>query len=159
MITGEEFKQICILAFRDAQEDYLEAYIKKLQRWYSTTFSTPLPQVEEMSDHYLVRVFFDQLYYDLFHNNDGSPEDTEKRISEIRAGLLKTDEDEQSVEQQDDEWVKQMEVEVRASEKRRKDKQNQEVQREKPNLIAEKDAEMSLSGGDSSADYNPKDGE
>ena len=107
----ELLKHIRTLSLNENNEKTFEAWYSNVCRWYSRTFSTPLPQVEEMAPETVLKTYFDDVYYKLVNSEDEkSSELLQKEIDSVLKSNIK-DEDieemEDVAEKEDDEWYKQ----------------------------------------------------
>ncbi len=60
----DDLKALEILALKSRERPDFESELRKIQRWYSKSFSTPLKEVETLDIHYLL-----QHKYEDFINN------------------------------------------------------------------------------------------
>lgn len=84
-MDDKSFKAIALLAFRAAEEPDYEAFIRKVQRWYSRSFSTPLAEVEGMADEVLLQTYFEDRYCELA---DTDSDDGHRQYAETRGKLM-----------------------------------------------------------------------
>jgi succinate dehydrogenase flavin-adding protein (antitoxin of CptAB toxin-antitoxin module) len=112
----EALQATALLAVIRESDDYL---VRRILRWYSTTFHTPLHQVEELPFDYILTHYFETMY-----ENVGDA----KRRKYARL-MSETDEERASREEResDDAFVKKMEKvarrEAEAAEKRSKERE------------------------------------
>lgn len=59
------YSAIRISAFRAVQEEDREYALRKMMRWYSKTFYTPLPQVEEIPLEDIAQAYFEERYAEM----------------------------------------------------------------------------------------------
>lgn len=91
----DDFKAIEILALKSREKPDFESEIRKVQRWFSKTFNTPLKDVEKLDVHYLLL----HRYEDFVGNM------SEEDYNKYKAQLLWPDKIAEK-EEDDDDWVK-----------------------------------------------------
>lgn len=128
-------RSIRILAVKSVENPDWESSYRKICRWYSKEFSTPLKQVESLSEYDVLLTYFEETY----QNMASSPvEEMKNRYKEIKTLLIKGEEivkqEQVEIEQQDDAWAAEMAEEIKKQQE--KDEQNQQSKIEtEPNLI------------------------
>lgn len=85
-MTDRQFKAIALLAFRAAESPSYEDFIRKVHRWFSRSFSVPLPEAEGMADEYLLRHYFEDIYCTMA---DSTTDEAHKEWTDTRGRLLK----------------------------------------------------------------------
>lgn len=105
-MDSNTLKILQVLAIKATEDPSFEDFIEKVQRWYSKTFSTPLTEVEGMSDEKLVETYLKEKYLDLY---DSSDEKEYQRYLDIRELIVSSfDEVEaEQVEAEDEDWAAQ----------------------------------------------------
>lgn len=95
-MLNDDLKSLEILALKSREKPDFESEMRKIQRWFSKSFSTPLKDVEQMDIHYLIS----HKYEDFI--NSLSEEDYVK----YKAKLLYPEIIEKK-EEEDDDWMDQ----------------------------------------------------
>lgn len=90
----EDLKALEILALKSREKPDFESELRKIQRWFSKSFSTPLKEVEQLDIHYLL-----QHKYEDFINTL-----SEEDYIKYKNQLLWPDKLEKIIEE-DDDWV------------------------------------------------------
>lgn len=85
-MTDREFKAIALLAFRSAESPTYDDFLRKVHRWYSRSFSTPLAEVEGMADEVVLRHYFEDSYAQLA---EAQGDEARKAWVETRGRLMK----------------------------------------------------------------------
>lgn len=144
-MKNSEIEAIQILALLSVEAPDKEAHFRKICRWYSREFYTPLHIVinelpfEEILQHYYEHTF-STLY-------DSQNEQTKEKYNEIRAGILYPDLIERK-EAEDDDWAEKMAKElddIQEEEQKGSLKSVDNITDQNPNLIDE-DVDISVQG-------------
>lgn len=85
-MNPEDFKSVIALAFQAAEEPDWDAFYRKVCRWFSQTLSTPIKDVEDYSEEYVLRHYFEHRYVGILESGG---EEQEKQWAEARAAILK----------------------------------------------------------------------
>jgi len=141
-MNNREIDALQTLALFSVEHPDKEAHCRKICRWYSKEFYTPLHIVEnDLSFDYVMRHYYEQTFSQLAN----SPvEKLLEKYNEIRANILYGDIAEKR-ESEDDEWAEQMSRELAQAEK-------EDERAENPNLIDE-DIDISVQGEDALPDF------
>jgi len=131
--------QIEQIAFASVINPDYDAEYRKICRWFSKEFHTPLPEVEEnLETSYILLHYFEHHFAKLRDSRDDSPAMLDMWENEFNR-ILDPDNYEVETEQQaqeDDEWAEEMKREI--EEEARKAKEAEELaQQEKLNLEEE----------------------
>lgn len=141
-----EVRYIQILALGAIEEPDGEAYYRRICRWYSREFSTPLDTViNDISEKDVLLHYYEDMYYGLYHDES---EEGQMRYFQLRSAILRTDKnivEEELTEEEDDQWAQEMVEQIRQEEEALKAKKAQKTQPkqddrlsdQKPNLINE----------------------
>lgn len=121
-MDNDTFRAIRILAFTTALQPDYDFLVRRTQRWYSTTFSTSLVEVEKISDEKLFQVWFENQYDDMVRSEETA---AQNQIEEVKQELIrsmdigggKTVED--IAREEDDIWEQQMLKEIAEEEVKR----------------------------------------
>lgn len=137
-----EIKDIQILALNNIEDPDGETYYRRICRWYSREFSTPLETViYDIPEKDVLIHYYEDLYYGLY--NDES-EEGQMRYHSLREAILGSNKDtveDELQEEQDDNWADEMNEQIRREEaeivaKKAKIAETKEEVK-KPNLINE----------------------
>jgi hypothetical protein len=109
-MTSEEFRAIAVLAFKAVDSPDYEAFYRKVCRWYSKNFATPLQQVEEMADQYVLRHYFEDQYGALL---ESGTDDAAKRWAEAKDRVIRSFQVEDEEADEEDFWEKNLEEEFK----------------------------------------------
>lgn len=118
-----------------------DAQYRRICRWFSKEFSTPLPEVEEnLETSYVLLHYFEHNFARLKESRDDSPAalsmwtDTYNRIIDPENYEASS----AAEDREDDEWAEEMKREIEAEEEARKAKEAEELaEQEKLNLKEE----------------------
>lgn len=144
MISQDELKNIQILAL-DAvfNKNRFGSYYDHVCRWYSTTFHTPLTEVIDLPEQFVLKHWFESQYEAILNGEKG-----EERLEEIKDLLLKTDAEIISEEEEEDQWVRSLEAEIQSeNEKKQKAKE--------PNLYEDLPQEVSVVNSEDTPFFDP----
>jgi hypothetical protein len=119
MISPNVLRALRVIALNEADEKLFPAWYKSLCRWYSREFHTPLVQVEDMSEDYVIRTWYEDIFWRL---NSGTKEQKEK-FDEIVFEVLAEESqqvksDVEQMQEEDDAWY---EAELAAYDKQLKE--------------------------------------
>jgi len=115
MITAEILKAIRAIALAKAQSPDYEFSYRKICRWYSREFSTPLSTVLEMSEEDVLQTYFEDTYERTV--SEATDEEGVARLDKLKNDLLgKLEEDEAKAEMADAVWEQEMIEEIKRSE-------------------------------------------
>lgn len=127
-------RSIRILALNSVENPDWESSYRRICRWYSKEFSTPLKQVEDMSEFHVLLTYFEDKYQEMANS---SAEDAKKNYDSIKEALLMKEETVEQAEQQkemeDEIWAAQLAEEIKKEQE--KDKQKQSDTANEPNLL------------------------
>lgn len=129
-MRGLNINEIQILALASIESPDWKAQYRKICRWYSKEFATPLHIVEVDLDHFQVLThYYESSLGTLYDSpNDGARE----RYEEIRNSIINgsvDEEEEEKINTEDDEWEAQMLEEIRRDEEKAKRKQEVKVKK------------------------------
>lgn len=89
------YSAIRISAFRAVQEEDREYALRKMMRWYSKTFHTPLPQVEEIPLEDIAQAYFEERYAEMDDRQlEQELAELKKTPEEVYQQMLKEEADE-----------------------------------------------------------------
>lgn len=104
----ESLKYIRALSLNDNVEKTFDSWYGNVCRWYSRTFSTPLPQVEEMPPEKVLKTYYDDIYYRLVNSEDEKSSELLQKEIEMVVNYNKPDEEieeiEAQAEEEDEKW-------------------------------------------------------
>lgn len=134
-----EVRDIQILALGNIEDPDGEAYYRRICRWYSREFSTPLDTVlNDIPEKDVLLHYYEDLYHNLY--NDES-EEGQMRYIQLRDAILRTDKDvveEEIQEEEDDDWANEMIEQIRREEEEMRTKKAKKtetkVATDKPNI-------------------------
>jgi hypothetical protein len=102
-MTPQMLQDIQILAAKAAIDPNFEDWYRRICRWYSKECTTPLHVVMGMDEEEVIKVYFEDFYYQLSQRTD----DNGKAAFEAAVDqLLTKPEDLQEEQSEDDEWYK-----------------------------------------------------
>jgi hypothetical protein len=128
-MDAKTIKNLKILAVRDTINPSYESQYRSICRWFSTTFSVPLPEVEAMPDEYVLRHYYEHIYGELYASEN------KNEFIKIAYTLLPGAEAEiEEIAEEDDEWEKQMLEDLKKEQEKEMASQKHQ---EKPNLNEE----------------------
>lgn len=132
-------RQIQILALLSAEQPNWEAVYRSICRQYSKTFNTPLHIVEnDLTEEYVLKHYYENLFYDLY-NDPGDIDHA--RYEKIKLNIIDPEAAEKA-EEEDNEWAKEMEAELK-----------QEEPPDNPNINIEDDIDISVSVDDDPPEF------
>ena len=140
-----------VLALYATESVEWEHEYRRICRWYSSTFFTPLHVVElELSEEYVIKHYFEHTLKALYDKGQ-EPDNAAKREDwlKVRENILtlmdeKTRKEVQLREDEDDAWAEELRQQILAEEKAKKIESKQEFTEKQPNLNDE--VEFNLSG-------------
>lgn len=162
-ITEDLFKAFQLLAAKAALSPSWEDWYRRVCRWYSEKYHTPLHIVYTLSDEEVIFTYWEDFFYQLHDKEDEeSKQHLENALDQITSTKEERDalqKEEQKVDNEDDDWYK--EELDRLSSKSEKDDLLQEdtvksegrlPESENPNLIDELPDSIYSEGEDSIID-------
>jgi len=121
MITAEILKALRAIALAKAQKPDYEYSYRKICRWYSREFSTPLQAVYEMSEETVLMTYFEDVYERIVSDTD--TDEGVQRYEKLKDDILgKSEEEDAQHEAEDAKWEQEMIEEIRRSEEEAKKK-------------------------------------
>jgi hypothetical protein len=135
----ETLRRLQILALKAVEQPSWEDFYRKICRWYSKTFYTPLPQVLEMSELEVLRTYYEEKYDEIYQVKD-KDNITKDMYEQMRNSILYGSVYEELLKQEELEIEKELEAirkEYEEAEKSNKinNKQNSDTPSSSPNLI------------------------
>lgn len=133
-MNDELLTSIRILAVSSVENPDWEVLYRKICRWYSREFSTPLKEVQSMSEYDVLLTYFEDKYQEMA----SSPiEDIKNNYEKIKISLVTGEreiiEQEKQEEMEDEAWAQQMADELKKE--LEKNQQKQAPTSNEPNLI------------------------
>lgn len=101
---------IMVLAIKAIEEPTYQDFRNKVARWYSSTYSVPLPDTDAIPDHELLKVYFEERYRELYDGDDAARrayDETRLAVLNAFTGVAEAN------DTSDDEWQRQLEEEVK----------------------------------------------
>ena len=136
-MDSEEFRNIQIMAIQAVEQPDYEAFYRRVVRWFSEKYSTPLREVDDLPEHDVLQAYFEENYYELYTSND---KDKQQRYDELRDQLVIPPDVQAAQAQDDDDWVAEMSREIRESQEKlaqlRQKKSEQKQEQPMPDLPA-----------------------
>jgi len=141
-MDAETLQKLQILALKAVEQPSWDDFYRKICRWYSKTFHTPLPQVLEMSEMEVLRTYYEEKYDEIYQIKD-KDNITKNMYEQLRQSILYGDTYEELVRKEELEIEKELEAiqkEYEEAEKSNKinnkeNNQNQSNPIPSPNLI------------------------
>lgn len=127
------------LALANVVDPDRESIYRKICRWFSKEYHTPLPQVEwDLEPGYVLQHYFEYHLGRLYESKDESTANFSEWEQELHRVLQggKADEEAQKRISEDDEWAAKLKAEIEAEEKKHKEK-NKLEEDNNPNLEEE----------------------
>lgn len=114
MIDEKVLRAIELLGLQAAENPTDEDVYDNICRWFSTTFSTSLPEVEALDQIYVLKHYFADKYIQLYGSSDTA---SIAAYDKLRRQILNPG-SENEMKESDDEWIKKLENEVAAAKKK-----------------------------------------
>lgn len=143
-----EIRDIQVLALGNIEDPDSNAYYRRICRWYSREFSTPLETViNDIPERDVLLHYYEDLYEGLYKDDS---EEGQMRYFGLRSALLRTTKDvvEEEVQaEEDDDWANEMNEQIRREEEaaRAKSLKKSDTKEIKPN-INDEDFNVSVKG-------------
>lgn len=161
----DSLRAILILSLDSVENPTFAATHRKICRWYSREFSTPLDKVLAMPELVVLHVYYEDMLQKLYDDYEGS-EEAKKLYDETRQRIMEGELDESQEtanEEADDEWLQQLNDQVRLE-----SDPEEKQQVSSPNLLDkggfEPDAQAAdaiddifITGGDDALDFSEDD--
>lgn len=96
------------IALRNVLEPDFDAFMRSIRRWYCINFFTPLHQVEELEDEFILLHYFEHTYEEL------PAEERKEKIGEILKTAEEKAQEKAKEEEYDKELMEEMEKEAKA---------------------------------------------
>jgi len=129
----DTIRYIQILSLKAVEQPDYNAFYRRICRWYSMNFSTPLKTVEKYDEFHVLQTYFEHQYQELY---SAKGEEAQRLYQDLRTELLKSPEEVQKEQQADEDWIRQLEKEaMEHGQASKSSKQN--TLSEHPNLIKE----------------------
>lgn len=108
------------MAMKAVERPSYEDFLRRVQRWYSIKFTTPIREVRSMPDHEVLSEYYEETYRELYDGDDKA----QAMYKEIRQEIVGISEESVA---EDDDWAKQLNEEVKAQD-RQQDRPKTEVE-------------------------------
>ena len=108
----DTLRQIQILAMNAVENPDFSAFYRRICRWYSEKFATPLIQVEELLEYHVLQAYFEYQYDELYNSGD---KDQQQAYEDLKEKVLLSPEEREELESQDQDWIEQMKREIAES--------------------------------------------
>jgi hypothetical protein len=134
-VDAEFIRALKILAIKSVKNPDFDAAYRKICRWYSREFSTPLESVYNLPEETVLQTFFEDYYDEMSKDKERAQE-----LDVIIQQLAKNEEEQDAEEMEDEAWVQEMRREIEAEEEAQKQRQSQKNQAKEqvsPNLKIE----------------------
>jgi hypothetical protein len=108
MIDAKYVKELQVLALQAVESPTWEDWYRRLCRWYSKEFSTPLAEVYGLAEEEVIRAYHEDQFFAMKQNTD--TEDGQLKYKNLIDYVTRGDEileTEALQEAQDDEWMRQ----------------------------------------------------
>lgn len=106
------------IAMNSVENPTYEDWLRKVRRWFSKTYSTPILQVEDFEDEYVIIAYYENIFDEM---------DADERKNKI-IELIQTAEDKKKKKVEDAQIDKELEEEMR--------KELEEIQAKKKNALS-----------------------
>jgi hypothetical protein len=101
-----KLKDYQILALHATEKPDYGAFYRRVCRWYSKNFSTPLETVlNDLPEHDVLRHYFEDHYYEL-EQRAQSNDEAKKAYEELKNRILVDEKEIEEIEVEDEEWEK-----------------------------------------------------
>jgi hypothetical protein len=154
MLDKDILKAIQIISLKEIEEEKFNQWYNYICRWYSREFATPLEQVLDMADETIIRTYFEDTFYNIYHS------DNDKAIQlwdEIKQKIFLSESDQEALEEDDDAFLNEIvekSQKIREKEKKEvKSTTNDVIPPDDPNLIKEESFQLSGEGIDNIPDF------
>lgn len=124
-------RAIKILALKAVKVPDYDAAYRKICRWYSREFSTPLEAVYDIPEETVLREFFEDYYESIYKDKERAPE-----LDVIIQQLSKKEEEVDTEAMEDEAWAQEMQREI-DEERRQAGEKPQTKEQVNPNLKSE----------------------
>ena len=105
MISPGVLRALRVIALNEADEKLFPAWYKSLCRWYSREFHTPLVQVEDLSEDYVIRTWYEDIFWRLASGSKEQKEKFEEIIFEVLSEESpEVKSDVEQMQEEDDAW-------------------------------------------------------
>ena len=84
-MDNELFKAIQILAIKEVESESFNFFYRRTCRWFSKEFHTPLVEVEGYDMEYVLKTYFEDLFYTAYNSED---DEKLQHYQEIRSKIL-----------------------------------------------------------------------
>lgn len=151
-MNAEILKSIQILALDAVENPDYDAFIRKVQRWYSKEFSTPLIQVETIDLIHVLQAYYEEKFGEAYQPDDTHSMEVFERIKHS----ICFPEEIQQVEKEDEEWAKEMVNRIETENAKTVSIPDNNNEAPTPNTIQEaldQGEEIVMSGEDLSLEY------
>lgn len=98
----ETLNALQVLALHSVEYPTYEDSYRAICRWFSKEFSTPLKEVEEMADEYVLKHYYEHTYGEIKNSTN---EKAEENYALLKASILQTEEEKTVEELDDDAWA------------------------------------------------------
>ena len=139
-------KAIQILALYEAEQESYNAFYDRICRWYSREFSTPLSDVEAMSEEKVLKVYYQDIVAKL---SEDTSEEGKQHYEEFRKRVVNPDVVKKETDE-DDAWEEEMNKKIEQEQAAKPEEKSVP----EPNLVAEDHQDIIMQGEDGPPDFS-----
>ena len=138
MISGQDIKNIQLLALEAVEDPDADATRRRICRWYSKEFSTPLHFVEnDLPFADVLRHYLESNFLEMYRNES---EEGQRAYAAMRDDIIfgsLSEEEKAQIEKEDDEWAAQMVAEIEEQERKAAKNKKKQPETKNPNIKEE----------------------
>jgi hypothetical protein len=105
----DTLKAIQVLALQSVEDPTYEDFYRSVCRWFSKEFSTPLTEVQEMGDEYVLSHYYETMYAEV---KDATGEQSAENYNALKASILLNEHEKTATEMDDEQWAKELNDEL-----------------------------------------------
>ena len=119
-MNSQLLRDIQILALDAVENTTFDSFYRKVSRWYSKEFSTPLHIVESLDPIHVLQHYYEERFGEAYQPNDQNQMEIYGRIKQAICFPDELD----KIEQDDDDWVKEMQELIQKENEKKEEQKN-----------------------------------
>ena len=150
-LNSKLVKELQILALMAIESPTWDDWYRRICRWYSKEFSTPLSEVQDLTEETVIREYFEDQFYNMKMRTDDEGIEAYKNLKDNIINEEEIQAAEEQVEAEDDNW---MQKELEKAAKEHEAALGTKDRGSEPNLENKAEPEERFVQGEDSSDFS-----
>lgn len=131
-MDGKWFRSIMLLSLDAIENPTIQDTYRRICRWYSKNFNTPLHDVEGLDPEFVLRAYWEDYIYEMAEKASDGDEKAETVYEEFIGALIKDNSEIEKEGDEDDKLLEEMRQQVEKENQANKEKINKNKDSEQP---------------------------